>query len=281
MPRIVLLGTGMPVPNPARRGPAQVVEAEGESILIDCGAGTLHRLVEAGVDVRRLRRIALTHLHSDHITGLPDLLWGGALDAWWTRPPGVIGPPGTRDFLTRLVEAFHYDLKVRAYGHGHVLPDVTEVEDAWTADLDPFRLTAFRVDHAPVDQAFGYRLDVDAHSVVVSGDTCRSEKLIRSARGVDVLVHEVISRPGMEAIIAADTDEAKRQLHRQILAYHTPADELGDIATRAQARHLVLSHIVSPKREPNDLVGAASRGYEGRVTLGEDLMSIGLNAADR
>ena len=275
MSRLVLLGTGMPVPDPARRGPAQLVESGDDVVLVDCGASALHRLIEAKIDLTRIRRIALTHLHSDHVTGLPDLLWAGGIRLWKT-PPEVVGPPGTRDFLTRLVDAFHYDLRVRRLPRERVLPDVVEVQDGWTEELHEMRLTAFRVEHEPVDQAFGFRIDAEDGAVVISGDTRPSENLIRHARGADLLVHEVISRPGVEELVAAATDDDARTRRREILSYHTPADALGDIATRADARHLVLSHIVPAGRPAEELVFAARRGYDGRVTLGEDLMELPL-----
>lgn len=272
MARVVLLGTGMPRPDPSRRGPAQVIDVDGQLLLIDCGAGALHRFVEAGLDPKRISRIAFTHLHSDHVTGIADLLWGGRLGGWWETPPAIVGPPGTRDFVARLIDAFHYDLKVRSFARRDVEPPVTEIGDGWIEEVAAFRLKAFRVEHAPVDQAFGFRVDFDRGSVVVSGDTRRSENLIANASGASVLVHEVISRPGMEGVIEAATDERVKDRARQILGYHTPADELGDIATRAGAEHLVLSHIVRAARPVEELLADARRGYDGRVTLGEDLM---------
>lgn len=270
----------MPKPDPARRGPAQVIEVDGDLILIDCGAGALHRFIEADLDGKHIRRIALTHLHSDHTTGLADVLWAGQIGGWWQTPPPVVGPPGTRDFLARLIDAFHYDLTVRAFAREDVEPPVTEIDDGWTEEVGPFRLKAFRVEHAPVDQAFGFRVDCDSGSVVVSGDTRRSENLIVNASGARVLVHEVISRPGMEGFIEAATDERAKDYGRQILGYHTPADELGDIATRAGAEHLVLSHIVPAGRPAEDLLVDARRGYDGRVTLGKDLMAFEFGTSD-
>ena len=276
MSRVILLGTGAPRPHVARRGPAQIIESGGELVLVDCGASALQRLVDAGLDPTRIRRIALTHLHSDHITGLPDLLWAGAIVGWWEQPPAVIGPPGARDFFARLIDAFHYDLRVRGMARERVLPEVTELEEAWHEELDGFRIEAFRVEHEPVDQAFGFRFDSDGGSAVISGDTRRSENLIRHARGADVLVHEVISRAGMQQRIADAPSEREQARLREILSYHTPADELGDIAQRAGARHLVLSHIVSATRPPEELAADARPGYSGRVTLGDDLMAIPL-----
>ena len=274
--RVVLLGTGMPSPDPVRRGPAQVVEAEGGLLLVDCGASALHRMVEAGLDGRRIRQIAFTHLHSDHITGVPDLLWAGAIYRWWTTPPPVVGPPGTREFLTRLIDAFAYDLRVRSFDRDRVLPEVTEFDDGWTREVDPFRLVAFRVEHGRVDQAFGFRIDLSDGSVAISGDTSRSENLMRQAQGVDVLVHEVISRTGVDGRIAQAPDDRTRERLRGMLASHTPADELGRIAANAGARHLILSHINSLGRPGEEMVAEAQRGYDGKVTLGEDLMAVEL-----
>lgn len=279
MPRLVLLGTGMPTPDPARRGPATVVEAGGQLLLVDCGAGAVHRMVEAGLDGGRIRRIAVTHLHSDHISGFADLLWAGAIYRWWRTAPAVVGPPGTRQFLTRLIDAFEYDLGVRSLPRECVLPEVTEVDEGWTEERHPFRLTAFRVEHPPLDQAFGYRIDLEAGSVVVSGDTHRSDNLIRHAKGADILVHEVISRVGMEERIAETADEEMRARRRRMLASHTPADELGDIASRSAVRQLVLSHINAIGRPAEELVTAARDGYDGRVTLGADLMELGVGRA--
>ena len=109
---------------------------------------------------------------------------------------------------------------------------------------------------------------------MISGDTSPSENLVRHAAGADVLVHEVISGAGMEARIAQATDEHARTRQRAMLASHTPAEELGDIATRAAAHHVVLSHINAAERPAEELVTSAQRGYDGRVTLGEDLMEI-------
>ena len=124
-PRLVLLGTGMPFPDPRRRGPAQVVDAGGALMLVDCGASALHRLVEAGLDGRRIRQIAITHLHSDHVTGIADLLWAGAIYRWWESPPPVVGPPGTSDLFTRLIDAFSYDLRVRSFDRLETCPPVS------------------------------------------------------------------------------------------------------------------------------------------------------------
>ena len=279
MARVVLLGTGMPHPDPARRGPAQVVDAGGSLVLMDCGASALHRFVEAKLDPKQLRLMVLSHLHSDHITGLADLLWAGAIYRWWMTPPPVLGPAGTRDFFAKLIDAFSYDLSARSLDRSRVLPEVTEVEDGQVTTSGPFQVTAIEVEHGRVPHAFGYRFDLGVGSVAISGDTSRSENLIRRAAGVDLLVHEVINRAGAEARIAQQADDHARARHRAMLASHTPADELADIATRAGAQHLVLSHINAIARPEEELVTAAQSGYDGRVTLGQDLMEIAVGTS--
>src|SRR5437899_4858456 len=114
--RLTLLGTGAPTPNPARRGPSQVVDVGGELVLVDAGTGVVHRLLEAGYRRPRISRILLTHLHSDHLMGLPDLLWTGWISRWWDTPPVLHGPPGTDGLVAGLVQAFAYDISVRSRG---------------------------------------------------------------------------------------------------------------------------------------------------------------------
>src|SRR5215216_6088545 len=263
--RLTLLGTGTPIPDPARRGPSQVIEVGDELVLVDAGAGALHRLIEAGYGVRGavgrpakpIRRIAITHLHSDHITGLADLLWCGWIMRWWDEPPAVAGPPGIAEFLRRLFHAFEYDIDVRLKGERlkreWLVPAVEEIGEGWTADGDGWRLTGFRVDHAPVDEAFGFRLDAGSRSVVISGDTRPSENLIRHARGADLLVHEVYWRRGALALRERLTDPDTIARRDTIDGYHTHSEELGPIAAAADAKHLVLSHVLFRGGAPADL----------------------------
>ena len=285
--RLTLLGTGTPVPDPLRRGPSQVVEAGASLLLIDCGRGSVDRLMEAGYVLpggRALRlpvaTIALTHLHSDHITGLPDLLWAGWVMRWWQRPPTLVGPPGTAAMLRHLMDAYAYDIAVRERGEAshreELVPPVVEVEEGWASEGDGWRLGSFRVDHAPVDEAFGFRVDADAGSVVISGDTCYSENLIRHAQGANLLVHEVYSRQGMAQRHAATLPDARQQrLGQTIASYHTPSDQVGKVAAQAGAKHLVLSHIVwGMGGGVDDITADASRDFRGRLTLGADLQAF-------
>ena len=177
----------------------------------------------AGYSRPRIQRVALTHLHFDHIAGLHDLLWAGWIQSWWDEPPPIVGPPGTREFIAGLMQAFSYDIKVRTMGErrreGLVPSVVEEMEEGWTVGNPNWRLSAFRVEHQPVDQAFGFRLDSDDGSIVISGDTRRSENLIRHSRGVDLLLHEVYWAEGMRKAISAATScghPGPAQHHRRV-----------------------------------------------------------------
>jgi ribonuclease Z len=275
---VTLLGTGMPAPDPARRGPSQVIEIDRQLLLVDCGAGALHRLLEAGYSLGALRRIAITHLHSDHISGLVDLLWAGWVGDQWETPPPIAGPPGTAEFVRRLLDAFAYDIRIRTAEGGlrreGLEPAIEEIEEGWATRGEGWRLRAFRVEHQPVDQAFGFRLDADDGSVVISGDTRRSENLIRHARHTDLLVHEVIWRPGMERLIAGTPDPKLRARRKKVLDYHTPADDLGEVAAAAEAKHLALSHLIFAGGAPDDLRADVRKNFSGRLTIGEDLATF-------
>ncbi len=273
--KLTLLGTGTPIPDPRRRGPSQVIEVGDELVLVDAGSGVLHRLIEAGYSRPAIGRIAITHLHSDHITGIADLLWAGWIMRWWDEPPPIAGPPGTAAFVERLVHAFEYDIAVRVTGERlrreWLVPRVEEIEEDWSTEGDGWRLRGFRVDHAPVDEAFGFRLDADAGSIVISGDTRPSENLVRHAQGADLLVHEVYWRRGALALreTIADADQLARR--ETIDGYHTNSEEVGAIATRAEAKHLILSHILFRGGTPDDLRADIEPHYRGRLTVGRDL----------
>jgi ribonuclease Z len=285
--KLTLLGTGTPIPDPARRGPSQVVEAGGALLLIDAGSGVVQRLVEAGyapLSDARLRppiaRIALTHLHSDHVLGLADLLWSGWVMRWWDAPPPIAGPPGTRAMIEGLLTAFAYDIRVRTLGErlqrAWLVPEVEEIAEGWRATGDGWRLLAFRVNHEPVDEAFGYRIDGDGGALVISGDTRPSENLVRHAQGADLLVHEVYWRAGALRLRerAQGADELARRL--TIERYHTSSEEVGGVAASADVRRLVFSHILFRGGTPADIESDAARSYGGSITTGADLMTFSI-----
>jgi ribonuclease Z len=271
------LGTGTPSPDLRRRGPSQIIEAGSDLILVDCGAGTLHRLVEAGYDRLNISRIAFTHLHSDHITGVLDVLWAGWIQRRWQTPPVIVGPPGTQGFIDGLMQAMSYDIRVRT---GEVLdkqrlvPQVEEIEEGWSVDGPDWRLEAFRVEHEPVDQSFGFRLDQGASSIVISGDTKWSDNLIKHSNGAGLLVHEVYWEQGLRAIAEAQTTPEEKARFELVAGYHTPSTHVGKIAEQSNAGHLILSHIIRGRGNPDDFAVDIKPDYRGQLTVGEDLMTF-------
>ncbi len=208
--------------------------------------------------------------------GLPDL-W---LTGWiFGRKRSLIvrGPVGTAAMAAELERAFAFDVHVRRDvderlpAEGAVL-DATDVGPGLVFDEGDVRVTAFPVEHGPVKPAYGYRIDYAGRSVVFSGDTRPSESLVQSSRGVDVLVHEVIS-PEVEARWTAVADP--KQV-RRILAHHTTPEEAGRIFDRVRPRLAVYSHIVPSPTRPSDLIGPTRKTYQGPLEVGYDLMTIAI-----
>ncbi len=274
--QITLLGTGNPRPTPERYGPSILVEAGPRAVLIDAGRGSTQRLFEIGQRalLTRLDAVLFTHLHSDHVVGLPDLF----LTAWVfgrATPHEIYGPPGTADMCRHLEQAYAYDRAVRARDEGFDPAGATlaakDVAPGVVFDKDGLRVTAFRVDHGEaVDQAYGYRVDYQGRSAAFSGDTRYFEPLAEHAAGVDVLVHEVIA-PEVEQRRAQV--QGPRALDR-ILARHATPEQVGTIFARVKPRLGVYSHIVPSPTTAADLVAPTRRTYAGPLAVGYDLMSI-------
>lgn len=211
--------------------------------MIDAGRGALQRLEQAGVRWRDVDAVLLTHLHSDHVVGLPDLwLAGWLVRPGRNRPLTVWGPRGTDSMPAHLREAFPFDIRLRqsddrASSTRAQLSSV-EVSDGVVHDSGGVRITAFSVDHAPVEPACGYRIDHAGRSVVVAGDTRVSETLIRQAVGVDVLIHGVASR---ESFVRAGVPEERVS---SVIARHVTPEQAGHVFANTRPRLAVYSHII-------------------------------------
>jgi ribonuclease Z len=274
--RVTLLGTGNPRPSLERFGPATLIEAGGRQILVDAGRGAVQRLFEIGSvqPLRTLDLLLLTHLHSDHVVGFPDL-W---LTSWIfgrDRPLTVRGPHGTEDMCAHLEQAFAFDVSVRRRDEGYsaagIALEVKDAEPGTVYDADGLRIVAFPVDHGGgVAPAYGYRFDYRGLSVALSGDTRYFEPLADAARGVDVLVHEVIS-PEVEMRRTGIPSEHGVE---RVIAHHTSAEQAGRIFARIKPRLAVYSHIVPSPATPEDLIGPTRLAYEGPLAVGYDLMAI-------
>lgn len=267
--RVTLLGTGAPPPVLDRFGPSTLVEVGGERFLFDAGRGALQRLYQLKIQFADM--LFLTHLHSDHVVGIPDL-W---LTGWVSGRAGplrVWGPAGTRDMMSHLEKAFGFDIRVRrglhpSEGVAVLAEDFTE---GLVYDRNGIKVTAFEVDHGLVKPAFGFRIDYAGRSVILSGDTTFNENLIRHSRGADLVIHEVIAPDLFRAFRAASSQE---RVNRVIQNHATP-EQAGEVFTRVAPRLAVYSHIVPPTAAAQDLIPATRKTYSGPLEVGEDLMGI-------
>jgi ribonuclease Z len=270
--KVTLLGTGNPRPSIDRFGPSILVEAGKETLLFDCGRGATIRLSQAAVPFSSVTALFLTHLHSDHVVGVPDL-W---LTGWIMGrrvPLRVWGPPGTVAMLKHLEEAYAFDVHVRRDvdeqlpAQGAVMTG-RDIDEGVVYESNGVRVTAFRVDHGLVKPALGYRIDYQGHSVVLSGDTRPSENLVKFAQGTDVLVHEVFDADAYHEVNNSLTPEQRQRVRE----HHTTPEEAGRIFTKVAPKLAVYSHIVPP--DVPDVVPHTRKTYSGPLEVGEDLMTI-------
>lgn len=267
---VSLLGTGTPAPVLNRFGPGTLVRAGGQTILIDAGRGVLQRLSQLKVPYSEIDALLLTHLHSDHTVGIPDLWLTGWLMSGRQRPLQVLGPPGTAKLFAHLREAYAFDIDLRVSDDGMPLEgagiNVIEVTDGFTCDAGEVRVKAFEVDHRPVVPAFGYRIDFKGNSVLLSGDTRYSQNLIKNADGVDLLIHEV----------AGATESAlTRPSARRAFEHHTTGEEAGRIFATIKPGLAVYSHIIlMGGYELSQLMMDTRKSYAGPLVAGEDLMGF-------
>jgi len=269
--RVTLLGTGGPPPILDRFGPCTLVEAGSEKFLFDAGRGALQRLFQLKIRFSEITGLFLTHLHSDHVVGIPDLwLTGWINQAWGGRqvPLPVWGPLGTKEMMFHLEKAYQFDIRIRThYPKEGVRVVAEEFTDGVVYDKNGLKIRAFLVDHGRIKPAYGYRIDYAGRSVVISGDTRFNENVIRFSQGVDLLVHEVI---GM-----SDEFLQKSEFGKTIASNHTTPQDAGEVFRRADPKLAVYTHILFfGDYLPDDLVASTRNNYSGPLEVGEDLMTI-------
>jgi ribonuclease Z len=258
--KITVLGTGTPYPHGDRFGPAVLVEAGGKKLMFDCGRGVVIRLRQAGIRANDIDAVFLTHLHSDHVVGLPDLLLTGWL-LGRTEPLRLWAPAGGRKMAGHLVQAFAFDRQIRA--HTAKLPpkgaefEVQEVAAGKVYDDGELRVSAFVVDHGPVKPAFGYRIDYAGHAVIISGDTRFSENLITSARDADCLIHVAWSIGAKD-----ETPPSKRTL--------ASAEDAARVFTAVKPKIAVVYHY----DDDEGMTDVIKAGYDGQFIIARDLTQI-------
>jgi ribonuclease BN (tRNA processing enzyme) len=272
---VILLGTGNPYPSAKAQGPATAVVVGRRIFLFDAGPGVVRQMEAAGLPVRRgpVTALFLTHLHSDHTLGYPDLLF----TSWVMGRRSalrVYGPPGTQRMTEHILAAWDEDIHIREQGLEHAAPggyraDVHEITGGVVYDSAGVRVRAIPVAHGSWKWAFAYRVDSPGKSIVLSGDTSPSPALEEAARGVDLLVHEVYP----ESRLAPESRPSGEDWPRYMRSFHTSDHELGALAGRAQPKKLVLVHVSSRLGATDEelLRGIREGGFAGPTVIGHDL----------
>jgi ribonuclease Z len=269
--KIILLGTGVGPPvNLQQFGASTLIEAGSVRLLFDCGRGATNRLTQIGVPLSSISRLFLTHLHSDHVIQVPDLLLTGWVGGGRSSALEVWGPEGTRDMMDQLQRAYAFDIRMRRDVDEKAPREGIEVvshdiKQGRVFDQQGVKVTAFLVDHSPVTPAFGYRVDYRGRSVVLSGDTRVSENLIRFAQGVDVLVHEVLDADTVRGWFPNDPKAAEA-----ILAKHTTPEQAGEVFARVKPRLALYSHAPNAER----VIAQTRKTYAGPLHGAQDLLTV-------
>ncbi len=279
--QIVMLGTGTPVPDPDRSGPGVAIVVDSVAYLFDAGTGVVRRAAAAGRNgvkgfaartvaaqpSPRFERLFLTHLHSDHTLGLPDVIFSPWIQGR-VAPLDIYGPPGTRRLVSGILDGNAEDIAERVASSGGPSANgwkavVHEVAEGIVFQDSRIMVRAFAVPHSASRYAFGYRIQTPDRIIVISGDTRASPNIAEQCRGCDVLIHEVYSDAGF-----ATLPPGRQAYHAQA---HTSATQLGDIATQAKPGLLILYHQLFFGASEETLLAEVRSRFGGRVVSAHDL----------
>jgi ribonuclease Z len=274
MIEVTLLGTGSPIPDPNRAGPSTLVRAGGQVFLVDCGRGVLQRAAAVGVGAAGLSALLLTHLHSDHIAELGDVL----ITSWVTNftpdpaPLPIIGPPGTAETVEATLKAFGHDIGYRIAHHADLnAPPPIEVHECTEGpvwDRDGVTIRVAPTDHRPVAPTIGFRIEFGGASVVLAGDTVPCASLDELSAGAGALVHTVIRKDILTHV--------PQQRIKDVCDYHSSVQQAAATAARAGVGTLVMTHYVpaiAPGQEEQWRALAAAE-FSGQIELGDDLHRV-------
>lgn len=275
---VVFLGTGMPRPDPNRQGPSLAVVANGKAYIVDAGVGVVRQAAAAyarGISALHWDQLDiafLTHLHSDHTLGLPDLIF----TPWVMHRPvplRLYGPTGTQAMVDNIEKAWAEDIDIRVHGLEHNTTGaykvvVHEIQPGVIYQDANVKVTAFAVLHGSWKEALGYRFDADGKSIVISGDTRPEQSVVDACNGCDILIHEVYSeasgKPGAP-VEPAPSGEYFR-------SFHTSAEELGEIAVKARPKVLVITHYVPlVNSNQTEMLEGIRKKFNGPVVVANDL----------
>lgn len=264
--RIILLGTGNPNPDPERFGPSVAIIVKDSLYLVDCGAGVVRRATAAGISASKITRVFLTHLHSDHTIGYPDIiLTPGVIGR--DKPLEVYGPKGLTEMTDNIIAAYKVDIQERMEGlepaniEGYVV-NPHEIEEGVVYSDENVQIEAFCVDHGSLE-SYGYKFILPDRTVIISGDTRPSDNLIKHSEGCDVLIHEVYSAEGLKK-----RTKEWREYHSSV---HTSTLELVEISMKVKPKMLILYHQLFIQQSEEELLEEITKHYDGRVISGNDL----------
>ena len=284
--RVITLGTGAPPPEINRFGPAVLVQVNGQNLLFDAGRGVMQRLYQYGLGAKDIDMVFITHLHSDHTIGLPDLYLTGMLNGAFglrTTPFKITGIEGTAQMMEYIKLAYSGDINIRM-NDGEMTEEQTSIEayefnkDGIVYEKDGVTVTAIENFHGEaIDPSYGYRIDYDGRSVVISGDTKYCENIIENSKGVDLLIHSV----GManEDLLNAGTALAEKA--QIVLNHHTPPEDAASVFNQTQPKLAVLNHMVvvtiaadkfTPPTQQQVYDRIVDAGYTGDMVIAKDLM---------
>ena len=282
--KVTLLGTGTPPPLMNRFGPATLVQVGGKTFLFDAGRGATQRMWQIKAPFGKLDALILTHLHSDHVVGIPDIWLTGWLRGPYGRrdePLRILGPAGTEDMMTHLQAAYAWDVNTRVEDQKMSREaaglSATDVAPGVVYEADGVTITAFANNHGElIDPSLGYRIDYDGRSVVISGDTKRVQSLVDAATGVDLLVHSIgAAKP--ELLAAAP-------IWRAIMAHHIEPEDAGRVFAETAPKMAVFTHVVAltngkiPPVGAEEIMQRTRTTYDGPLTMGQDLMAFVIGA---
>ncbi|MBD3230978.1 MAG: MBL fold metallo-hydrolase [Candidatus Lokiarchaeota archaeon] len=271
----ITLGTGNPVPAINRAGCATAIIYNKTCLLIDCGRWVTRQLIQAEIPFNQIVGLFITHNHQDHINGWPTL-WMDSIFTRKTTPWKIWGPKGTKEIFNS-VKIFNkldiIDRKAINLNINGLKIEVVEIEDGFTLNLNDIKISATTVNHTPHMPCFAYRFDTSKKSILISGDTTKTQNLIDLGKKapVDILVHEIVLDDVVRfavggGLLLGDEDTADR-----IIDVHSTIRQVIDIANEIKPKKLVLTHIIPTVASPKYIEGKISEEFDGEVICANDL----------